>query len=128
LTMDTNFPVVRPSQGIRSVAVAMRAAAKQGTMTAAVFSQVADKSLDILADRVAEAEELQARTHARLQAIEAAVKEALPQAQEMADHYTERGYSDLADVKIVINVGNVKRLAAALAPTQPGDDEKGLGQ
>jgi hypothetical protein len=73
--MEKNFPVVRPSHGIRSIALAMRTAAAQGTASAAVFSQVADKGLDILADRVAEAEEMQARTHARLQAIEAAAKE-----------------------------------------------------
>src|SRR5690349_20832706 len=75
--MNDNFPVVRPSQGIRTVVLAMRTAATQGTATAAVFSRIADRSLDILADRVAEAEELQARTHARLQRIEAAARDYL---------------------------------------------------
>jgi hypothetical protein len=51
----------------------------------------------------------------RLQAVEQAITETLPNVQEMADYYTERDYSNLADVKIVINVGNVKKLAAALA-------------
>jgi hypothetical protein len=80
--MEKNFPVVRPSHGIRSIALAMRTAAAQGTASAAVFSQVADKGLDILADRVAEAEEMQARTHARLQAIEAAARELVADPRE----------------------------------------------